>query len=327
MITLIRSFLPSKILTNEQLTQELGRWTAEEVFEKTGIRSRHIAENGETAVDLAVGAVNNIKKNLPLDNLDFLVLCTQTGDYKLPSSSCLVQAGAQIPSSCGCLDINLACSGYIYGLAISEGLLASGVAKSVLLVNSDTYTHYIHPQDTVCRPIFGDGAAASLLSGSTSGKVFAFSFGTDGKNALSMCLPAGGARHQAFRSGASEVNLTPDAPEFIRMNGPEIYNFTLHAVPPVVQATLRKASLCEADIDFFVFHQANAFMLESLRRKMNLPKEKFVVDMAETGNLVSASIPVVLEKMKADGRIRPGVKTLLCGFGVGLSWAACIIEW
>ena len=111
------------------------------------------------------------------------------------------------------------------------------------------------------------------------------------------------------------------------MNGPEIFNFTLHVVPPAIGATLRKSGMSLDDIDYFVFHQANAFMLEALRRKMDLPREKFVVEMADTGNLVSASIPVVLERMLLDGRLRTGQCTLLCGFGIGLSWASCIVEW
>jgi 3-oxoacyl-[acyl-carrier-protein] synthase-3 len=245
----------------------------------------------------------------------------------MPSSSCLLQARAGLPNTCGSLDINLACSGFIYGLAIGESLLQTGAATRVLLINSDTYTHYIHPKDPVCRPIFGDGAAATLLGPATSGRILGFEFGTDGGHAMNMYLPAGGERSPEFRAYDVVSAMAPGAPEFIRMNGPEIFNFTLHVVPAAIAATLRKSGLVLGDIDYFVFHQANAFMLEALRRKMDLPRGKFVVEMADTGNLVSASIPVVLERMMLDGRLQPGRRTLLCGFGVGLSWASCIVEW
>ena len=326
MITRIASHLPAQTLANEELVRLLGRWTSEEVFAKTGIRKRCIAAPGETALDLAAHAVAALFAGAAPD-ADFLLLCTQTGEYKLPSSACLLQARAGLPARCGALDINLACSGFIYGLAVGESLLLSGVATRVVLVNSDTYTHYIHPQDAVCRPIFGDGAAATLLTASAGGRILGFEFGTDGAHALSMYLPAGGARLPGYRSDTVPPGLQPDDPEFLHMDGPEIYNFTLHVVPPAIEATLQKSQLSRDDIHYFVFHQANAFMLESLRRKMNLPREKFIIEMADTGNLVSASIPVVLERMQRDGRIKPGCRTLLCGFGVGLSWASCIVEW
>jgi 3-oxoacyl-[acyl-carrier-protein] synthase-3 len=319
----ISSYLPGGRPENSRLATELGRWTAEEIFAKTGIQSRCIAEPGETAVDLAVKAVEGLRKSVSLDELDFLLLCTQSGEYKLPSSSCLVQARCGLPNSCGCLDINLACSGFIYGLSVAEALVSSQ-ARSVMLVTSDTYTRYLHPKDTVCRPLFGDGAAATLVSRGPGARVSGFAFGTDGSRAMSMSLPAGGTKLPEYRVGAE---LSPQDPEFIQMNGPEIYNFTLGAVPAIIATTLGKAGIADSQIDYYVFHQANGFMLEALRRKLRIAPERFVIDLADTGNLVSASIPVVLEKMRRCGQLTPGVRTLLCGFGVGLSWGACIVEW
>lgn len=326
MIASISSYLPERRLTNEQLVQELGRWTPDEVFAKTGIRSRCIAGPDETAVDMATKAVEQLLCDHDRSKVGFLLLCTQTGDYKLPSSSCIVQTKAQLPVGCGCLDINLACSGFIYGLMVAEGLLQGGSVEQVLLVNADTYTHYIHPKDAVCRPIFGDAAVATLLTNSAKGKISGFAFGSDGSQALRMYLPAGGERLRQFRDGRAPSSV-PSDPEFIRMDGPEIFNFTLRVVPQAVSDALAKAGCGMDGIDYVIFHQANAFMLEALRRKLAIPPAKFVIDMAETGNLVSASIPVVLEKMRRDGRLKPGMRTLLCGFGVGLSWAACVVSW
>lgn len=326
MISQISTHLPQGRLTNDQLVEQLGRWTSDEVYAKTGIRTRCIAAADETAVDMAASAVQKLLHDRSVDQIDHLILCTQTADYKLPSSSCLVQARAGLPKTCGCFDINLACSGYVYGLLVAHGLINGGGAKRVLLVNSDTYTHYIHPKDAVCRPLFGDGAAATLLAADSTTKLSGFVFGSDGSQAMRMHLPAGGEKMRHFR-GDAHVSGNPTDPEFIRMDGPEIYNFTLNTVPAAVKECMGKAGLAAEQIDFFVFHQANAFMLESLRRKMGIPKEKFPVELADTGNLVSASIPVVLERMRADGRIKPGTVTLLCGFGVGLSWGACVVTW
>jgi 3-oxoacyl-[acyl-carrier-protein] synthase-3 len=329
MISEIAAYLPSGRLSNEDLVAELGKWTPDEVFAKTGIRTRCVADAGDTAADLGARALGSLLAKCDPSRIDFLILCTQSADYKMPSSACLMQAATGLPSHCGCMDINLACSGFIYGLMVAESLILSRVASQVALVNSDTYTRYIHPGDTVCRPIFGDGAAATLLNGiAGGGRVRGFSYGSDGAQALQMYLPAGGARNPGFRDPRSpghHCNLGD--PEFLRMNGPEIYNFTLQVVPRAVSDTLAKCGISVSDVDFFVFHQANGFMLESLRRKIGLPREKFIVEMAETGNLVSASIPVVLDRMRSDGRIRPGIRTVLCGFGVGLSWASCLVEW
>jgi 3-oxoacyl-[acyl-carrier-protein] synthase-3 len=326
MIAAIASYLPAGRLTNVELVAELGRWTPDEVFAKTGINCRCIAGPGETAVDMGQKAVEQLLQGHDRQKTDFLLFCTQTPDYKLPSSACLLQSRTQLPKACGCLDVNLACSGFIYCLMLAEGLLKSGTAKQVLLVNGDTYTHYIHPKDQVCRPIFGDGAAATLLQNLPAGGITGFSFGSDGDQALRMFLPAGGERRREFRD-PNVQDTAPSDPEYLRMDGPEIYNFTLQVVPRVVSETLAKAGCVLGDIDYFVFHQANAFMLESLRRKLGIPREKFVIEMAETGNLVSASIPVVLATMRQDGRIKAGTRTLLCGFGVGLSWAACVVTW
>lgn len=326
MIADIAAYLPAGRLDNAQLVAALGRWTPDEIFAKTGIRTRCVAGPDETAVDMAARASEDLLQRHERQQVDFLLFCTQTPDYKLPSSACLLQARAGLPRHCGSLDLNLACSGFIYGLMLAEGLLHHGTAKQVLLVNGDTYTHYIHPQDAVCRPIFGDAAAATLLKAGPRGGITGFVFGSDGSQAMRMSLPAGGERQRAFRAGEAGASQ-PGDPEFLRMDGPEIYNFTLQTVPGAVRECLERAGVALGDIDYFVFHQANGFMLEALRRKLGVPAEKFVIELAETGNLVSASIPVVLEKMRRDGRVRPGTRTLLCGFGVGLSWAACVVTW
>jgi 3-oxoacyl-[acyl-carrier-protein] synthase-3 len=332
MLTHITTFLPLQKLTNEQLVSELGRWSADEIFRKTGIHERCVAPAETTATDLASGALTALVHESQTTP-DFLILCTQSPDYKVPTSACVLQNAAALPTSCGSIDINLGCSGFIYGLALAEGLLAAGSAKNIALVTSETYTHYLHPKDAVSRPIFGDGAAASLLSANNAkqaGRLHSFVFGTDGAHALKLYIPAGGARSPEYKNVFGEnapLNYETNAPEFLQMNGPEIFNFTLQSVPKLLDSVLAKEGTNFDSIDYFVFHQANAFMLESLRRKMKIPQEKFIVDMASTGNLVSASIPVVLDKMRRRNAFSLAPKRVfLCGFGTGLSWAGCILE-
>jgi 3-oxoacyl-[acyl-carrier-protein] synthase III len=324
MILDIESFLPTGRLDNVTLARELERWTPEEIFRKTGIQTRSIAREDETVVDLSASAASALLSRHSGRRIDFLILCTQTGDYKTPCSASILHGRLGLPQSCGAFDIGLACSGYIYGLALSRALLSSGMAQSVLLLNGDTYTHYIHPKDHICRPLFGDGAAATLLTADSGVRLVEFELGSEGKEALKMLIPAGGERRRKFNITSES---SPQDPEFLQMDGPEIYNFTLRAVPNAVAACMAKAGCSIADIDFFVFHQANGYMLEALRRKIGIPTQKFPVCLECTGNLVSASIPVVLAQMRRAGQIHHGVRTLLCGFGIGLSWGACIIDW
>jgi 3-oxoacyl-[acyl-carrier-protein] synthase-3 len=331
MLKNITTHLPSGRLSNEQLVAELGRWSADEIFAKTGIRERCVAAPGVTATDLGREALAELLRQDNAPPPDFLLFCTQSLDYKVPTSACILQDAAGLPTSCGAADINLGCSGFIYGLAMGEGLLAAGLADKVALVTSETYTKYIHPQDTVSRPIFGDGAAATLLAKEGDARAHSFVFGTDGAHAQKLFIPAGGSRQSSAELLATQrlsgIVSKPDDPEFIHMNGPEIFNFTLQAVPKLVSQVLSKAETAFEEIDYFVFHQANAFMLEALRRKIKIPSEKFIVDMADTGNLVSASIPVVLRKMLEKGLLTSEKRLLLCGFGTGLSWAGCILDW
>jgi 3-oxoacyl-[acyl-carrier-protein] synthase-3 len=325
MLKNITIHLPSGRLTNEQVAAELGRWSAGEIFAKTGIHERCVAAPDVTATDLGREALIGLLREESGSPPDFLLFCTQSPDYKVPASACVLQASAGLPTSCGAADINLGCSGFIYGLAMGEGLLAAGFASKVALVTSETYTKYIHPKDAVSRPIFGDGAAATLLSKSEGGRAHSFVFGTDGKHAQKLFIPAGGSRQPEYKTYFDKAN--PTDPEFIHMDGPEIFNFTLQAVPKLVEQVLAKEKTAFEEIDYFVFHQANAFMLEALRRKIKIPPEKFIVDMADTGNLVCASIPVVLRKMIERGLLISGKRLLLCGFGTGLSWAGCILDW
>ncbi len=298
--------LPERILANDDLVKIYPEWTAEKIFAKTGIASRHVAGDGETALDLAERAARGLFSlhGVIADEIDFLLLCTQSSEYVLPSSACLLQKRLEIPSTVGALSFDHGCSGYIYGLSLAKGLITGGMAKTVLLVTAETYTKYIAVEDKSTRTIFGDGAAATLIDEEVSSKIGAFSFGTDGS----------GAERLIVREGR------------LFMDGPEIFNFTLDVVPKTMDDVLAKNNLTREDIDLYVFHQANKFMLDTIRKVNGLPRDKFYVNLENTGNTVSSTIPIALKQLDEAGRLKAGMKVMLMGFGVGLSWGATVIS-
>lgn len=330
-IQAIATHLPDRTLDNEELAREFGDWTADKMLEKTGIQSRRVAAEGECASDLGVAAARKLFDSGVCEprDVDFLIFCTQSPDYFLPSTACLVQERLGLRRDAGAFDINQGCSGFVYGLATAKGLLESGSAKRVLLINADTYTRFLNPRDRSVRTLFGDGAAATLVGleeGSAPG-IGPFVFGTDGSGQGNLIVPAGGMRKPRSEATATVTldgsgNARSDNDLF--MNGPEIFNFTLRVVPETVHRLLAAAGVGPDAIDLFVFHQASAFLLEHLRRKLKIPAEKFVVDLREKGNTVSATIPGALETAARQGRLKRGSRLLLLGFGVGYSWCGAM---
>lgn len=331
----IAEYLPARVLTNDDLARELGDWDSAKIGSKTGIRSRRIAAPEECSSDLAIAAARALFASggcVPAD-VDFLLLCTQSPDHFLPTTACLVHAALGLRESCGAIDINQGCSGYVYGLAVAKGLVDNGLARNVLLITSDTLTKFINPRDRSTRTIFGDGAAATLVGQALEPvehePIGPFVFGTDGTGAPNLIVAAGGLRRPVSEETSVERadesgNIRSD--RNLYMNGAEVFAFSLRSVPDAVRELLGRARLSVADVDFFVFHQANRFMLERLRDKLDLPAAKFAIDLEDTGNTVSSSIPIALGRAIARGHVRPGDRVMLVGFGVGYSWAATLIR-
>lgn len=325
-IETLEYYLPNQVLTNLDLEKEFPEWSSEKIENKIGVKERHVVGKSETSLDLAYEAANKVLANTNRDNIDFLLLCTQSPDYFLPTTACVLQDKLNLPT-CGALDFNLGCSGFVYGLALAKGLIKSEIAKRILLVTSETYTKFIHPKDKANRSIFGDGACATIISASENEKILQFDLGTDGKGMENLIVPAGALRNP--------LNLNPeeivDESGNIRtvnnlyMNGPEIFNFTIKNVPVTVSECLRKNKLTLNEIDFVIFHQANKYMLNHLQRKMNIPNNKFYIDIENSGNTVSSTIPIALKKSLEKGLVKSGDKVLLAGFGVGYSWGASVI--
>ena len=321
-------YLPQVVETNEDLVKEFPEWSVEKVASKVGVYSRHIAAENETAVDMAEKAALRLftEYNIDPKTIDFVLLCTQSPDYLLPSSACILQDRLGIPTSAGAFDYNLGCSGCIYGIAVSKGLIESGIANNVLLLTAETYRKYLHPLDKSNRSIFGDGAAACLISNDGFAEIGVFSLGTDGSGADNLILRTGAARNRE-RTGLSSVDEDGHIrfDDYLYMNGSAIFNFTLEIVPRMIENVLKRNMLEKEDVDLYIFHQANKYMLDTIRKVCRLPKEKFYVNLEETGNTVSSTILIGLKDILSQNCIQPGMKVMVAGFGVGLSWGGCML--
>ncbi|MCF8341865.1 MAG: ketoacyl-ACP synthase III [Chitinophagaceae bacterium] len=329
-IKAISYYLPTYNLSNEIIEKEFPEWSIEKISQKTGINNRFIASEIETSGDMAIKAAQKLFDENCIDKsmIDFIILCTQSPDYFLPTTACIVQNALGLKTSVGALDINLGCSGFVYGLGLAKGLIVSGQAKNILLLTSETYSKFIHPKDKSNKTIFGDAAAATLVA-SDVGKfeLKEFVYGTDGSGAENLIVKNG-----AFRNFNSKSELKIDeynnyqSDDHLLMNGGEIFVFTLKSVPLLLKYTQERNNLNENEIDLYIFHQANKFMLDSLRKKIRIPEEKFYTYIENCGNTVSSTIPIAIYNALKENRINLSDKILLAGFGVGYSWAGTIIE-
>ncbi len=332
-IKAISYYLPSQTLDNEEINQLFPEWSVDKISAKTGIVRRPIAAPDEFSSDMGITAANSLFEEHGIDRneIDFILFCTQSPDYFLPTTACVMQDRLGIPTTAGALDFNLGCSGYIYGLSLAKGLVETGIAKNVLLITAETYSKFIHPADKGVRTIFGDAAAATLISCSSTDKdmIGPFVLGTDGKGAEKLMVKNGGMRHPYLNneSAFSEDSVGNfKSSDHLYMKGSDIFVFTLVSVPKLCQDIMEKAKLTYEDIDLVIFHQANKHMLEALRKKINIPEEKFYIFITNCGNTVSSTIPIALYEAIKEGKAKKGDKIMLVGFGVGYSYGATIVQ-
>ncbi len=324
----IEFYLPTNILSNNQLAKEFPDWNSSNFEKKVGIINRHIVDTNETALDLAIGASQKLLTRFDKKEIDYVILCTQSPDYHLPTTACILQDKLGLRKDIGAFDFNLGCSGYIYGLSICKGLLSAGIAANILFVVSETYSKYIHKEDRSNRSIFGDGAAATIISNEDVNSIGNFVLGTDGSGFDKLIVKNGGLRSKCgidnseYSYGTN--NITSN--DHLYMDGPEIFNFTIETIPKLVADTLYKNNQSLDEIDFFVFHQANKYMLNFLRKRIGIAKEKFCINFENSGNTVSATIPIAIKNLQAQSKIKKGDKLMLVGFGVGLSYGALILD-
>ena len=323
----ISYYLPEKVVTNEQLVEKFPEWSVEKIAKKVGINERHIAAEDETAGDMAFKAAEKLISENGIDKstIDFVLLCTQSPDYFLPSTSCIIQSKLGLSTKCGAFDFNLGCSGYEYGLAVAKGLIAGGIAQNILLLTAETYNKHIHPKDKGNRTIFGDGASASLISTDGFAKIGEFVLGSDGSGFDRLIHKTGAMRHnQPLNDLHEDENGNPLSSDYLFMDGKAIFDFTADVVPPMIEEILAKHQITMDDVDLFVFHQANKYMINYLRKLMGIDKERFYVFMETVGNTVSSTIPIALCEAQKEGKLHGNI--LLAGFGVGLSYGATVLN-
>ena len=324
----IEYIYPENKVTNDDLSLQFPDYDFSKFEEKVGIKNRYWVEENETALDLAIKACEKLFLRFSKDTIDYVLYCTQSPEYYLPTTACILQDKLKLPKNIGALDFNLGCSGYTYGISLAKGLVNSNQAKNVLLVTAETYSKYLHPRDRSNRAIFGDAATATLISFDKKEGVGEFMFGTDGSGYDKLIVKNGGSKF-SYNPNAKEISYGTNntySDNHLYMDGPEVFNFTNEVIPNFTKEVLHKNNLNVEDISQFVFHQANAFMLNFMRKRLKASKENFFVDLEDGGNTVSCTIPIALKKYSKNIKGNQMQAIVLVGFGVGLSWAGGIVK-
>lgn len=321
--------VPETIRTLEDDVRVFGE-DAAKIADSTGIKQRHVAMRLTTA-DLCHAAATKLldESAIPRNSVDVLIFVSQTPDYPLPATSCCLQSRLNLSLNCAAFDVNLGCSGYVYGLWLASSMIQSRAAGRVLLLVGDTISRNCSPEDRSTALLFGDAGTATLLEYDENSGPSHFVLGTDGSGEDYLKIRAGGSREPTNESAltkcAAEAGNCRSAAD-LYMNGAEIFAFTLKAVPAMISDLMAVGASDIGCFDHIVFHQANRFMLKHLFKRMKLPKDKCVIEIERFGNTSSASIPLAMVSALRYKLQGSGVRVLLAGFGVGLSWAAASLE-
>lgn len=315
--------VPERVVTNADLARVVDT-TDDWIVERTGIRERHIAANErETTSTLALRAARAalLSAGLAATQLDAVIVATVTPDYPFPSTASLVQ-DALGAAAAGAFDLAAGCSGFIYALTVATGLVRSGAAEHVLVIGAETLSRIVDWTDRNTCVLFGDGAGAVIV-GACAGRcgVLGSVLGSDGSGGELLMIPAGGSR-----APASHETLSAGA-HFLKMNGREVFRFATTVMPKATEQVAAKAGWQTADLSLVIPHQANSRIIDSAIKRLGLPAERFFVNLDRYGNTSAASIPIALCEAIEAGRVKPGDKLVLVGFGAGLTWAAAAIEW
>jgi len=325
-IKAIASALPEWVVDNPTIQQ----WSGLELDlldNKIGVKERRFLKHDQTGVDLVLEAATKLKIEHPdFDpaQIRLLIVITQTPDYKLPHSSAVLQGRLGLSNSTACFDVSLGCSGYVYGLSIAKGLMLSEGLEEALLVTCDPYSKIMRRENRDVIGLFGDAATVTWLHPNGTGKIGSCDFGTDGNSYQHLIIKAGGGAYPHQHLDGFEAAPPTAEENSLHMNGRGIFNFMIKRVPATIDACLKKNKLTRENIDYFVFHQASRFLLETLCGRLGLPPEKVPDALEKTGNTVSSSIPLVLQAMMTAGKCG-NARVLTSGFGVGLSWATNIV--
>lgn len=325
-INSIEYVYPEQKISNDDLSNQFPDYDFSKFEEKVGIKNRYWVREDETAFDLAKRACEKLFVNFDKQLVDYVLYCTQSPEYFLPTTACILQDYLGLRKNVGALDFNLGCSGFAYGVSLAKGLINSGQAKNVLLVTAETYSKYLHPKDRSNRAIFGDAATATMISFSQEEQIGGFLFGTDGSGYDKLIVKNGCSRFP-FDTMAEEIGYGTDnvySDNHLYMNGPEVFDFTNNVIPNFTKEVLAKNNMTIEDINQFVFHQANAFMLNFMRKRLKIDSNSFFIDLEDGGNTVSCTIPIALKKYSQT--ISESENIIVVGFGVGLSWSGGLIK-
>lgn len=326
-IKAIEYVFPEKEISNGTLQKEFPEYDFSKFEKKVGIKTRYVVNEDETALDLACKAVNKLFQNgIDKSKIDYVLYCTQSPEYILPTTACILQDRVGLNKNIGAFDFNLGCSGYTYGLSFAKALINSNQAKKVLLVTAETYSKFIHEKDRTNRSIFGDAATATIIEATDQEFIGDFLFGTDGNGYDKLIVKNGGSKNKFDPNCGIKKYGTGNqyTDNHIYMNGPEIFNFTASEIPKFAKEILIKNKLEKENIDQFIFHQANAFMLNFMRKRIKVEPEKFYINLEKGGNTVSSTIPIALKNYSQN--IKNTESIILLGFGVGLSWSGGLIK-
>lgn len=325
-IKAIEYVFPKKKISNEDLQINFPDYDFKKFEDKVGIKNRYWAEDNETALDLAIQACEKLFGIYNREDIDYILYCTQSPEYFLPTTACILQNKLGLKKNIGALDFNLGCSGFTYGLSLAKGLINSGQVKNVLLVTAETYSKYLHPKDRSNRAIFGDAAAATLITFSEQENIGEFLFGTDGSG-YDKLIVKNGASKFPIEQNPKEIDYGTEniyTDNHLYMNGPEVFNFTNEVIPDFTEEIVKRNNLEIENVNQYIFHQANKFMLNFMRKKLKITPEDFYIDLEDGGNTVSCTIPIALKKYSQS--INSYENIIIVGFGVGLSWSGGLVR-
>jgi len=332
-ITAVHYCVPRQRLTHNELVERFGAQHMESILKMSGIRERRVVAPGETAADLAYWAARRLLDDRQLDpaSIDLLIFASQTGDYQVPATACVLHERLGLSQNCAAFDIGMGCSSYPYSLSVAHSMLAAGVARRALVLVAEALTPYIHPQDRALVPLFGDGAAATLLEPTPGpGGFLGFLLGTDGSGYRSIMIPASGARMP--RTAETRIEHTDETgivrtQEHLHMDGPAVFFFSVQHIPKVIRLALERFQCTLDEVDLVLLHQANKTMVDQIYRVLKVPPEKRFYWMEELGNTSGTSTAILLAEAARQGRLQPGMRVLLAAFGNGLSWGVTAFEW
>ncbi|HEY1977547.1 MAG TPA: ketoacyl-ACP synthase III [Candidatus Baltobacteraceae bacterium] len=312
-------YAPPRVLTNadfERMVDTTDEW----IVKRTGIRRRHVVSEGQYTSDLAIAAVDDLLAHHPdvnIETIDYIVVGSTTRDYEYPSLSAMLQAHYKLPLTVGAFDISTACAAFAYGLNLGAGLIGTGQANRVLIVTADALTRSVDYTDRSTCVLFGDGAGAALLEYSRHPAIFGMDAGADGN----------GGKFLYRTAMRTEINGIEDPSRLLRQEGQAVYRWVMENVPEFTYRVVARAGLALEDIDWFVPHSANLRMIEALCKRLPFPIERTLLSVEEYGNTSAVSIPLALVPAVRDGRVQPGQRILLMGFGGGLVTAGSVLVW